>query len=200
MNVFIGIDPSVNSTGITIINDNNYCQFFIVHENKFTKKEKNAALDYCDIFHYCPYLKEHVADTNNANERELAKAHNLSNIANTILNKIEEVIRQIKTIDNIDSVTICIEGISYGSIKSSAVMDLAGLNYLIRDRLSNYVLLVTPPAEIKKFATGQGNANKNLMILTFKETFPDFELPKIDDVCDSYFMAKYAQNWYENQQ
>lgn len=54
------------------------------------------------------------------------------------------------------------EGISYGSIHSAAVMDLAGLNYLIRDRLYHHTvvgtLLVTPPAEIKKFFTGDGTA------------------------------------------
>ena len=204
MNVFIGIDPSINSTGMTIRIDTGYCRFFIIKGDKLTKKEKNAQLNNSEIFEYCLYQKENVKDTNNAHERELAKAHNLSTIADTIYNIIEELLRQFRKTSSIDSVTICMEGISYGSIHSAAVMDLAGLNYLIRDRLHHHTivgtLLVTPPAEIKRFYTGSGNANKQLMISTFKGSFPDFELPKLDDICDSEAMAKYARDWFEKNQ
>ena len=201
MNVFIGIDPSINSTGMTIRADTGFCRFFIIKGDKLTKKEKNAELDNSEIFEYCLYQKENVKDTNNAHERELAKSHNLSTIADTIYNIIEEILQQFRKTSTIDSVTICMEGISYGSIHSAAVMDLAGLNYLIRDRLHHHTvvgtLLVTPPAEIKRFYTGSGNANKLLMISTFKGSFPDFDLPKLDDICDSEAMAKYARNWFE---
>lgn len=201
MNVFIGIDPSINSTGMTIRTDTGFCRFFIIKGDKLTKKEKNAQLNNYEIFEYCLYQKENVKDTNNAHERELAKAHNLSTIADTIYNIIERFLQQFRKTSTIDSVTICMEGISYGSIHSAAVMDLAGLNYLIRDRLHHHTvvgtLLVTPPAEVKRFYTGSGNANKQLMISTFKGSFPDFDLPKIDDVCDSEGMAKYAMDWFE---
>ena len=201
MNVFIGIDPSINSTGMTIRTDTGFCRFFIIKGDKLTKKEKNAQSNNSEIFEYCLYQKENVKDTNNAHERELAKAHNLSTIADTIYNIIEEFLQQFRKTSTIDSVTICMEGISYGSIHSAAVMDLAGLNYLIRDRLHHHTivgtLLVTPPAEVKRFYTGSGNANKQLMISTFKGSFPDFDLPKIDDVCDSEGMAKYARDWFE---
>lgn len=201
MNVFIGIDPSINSTGMTIRTDTGFCRFFIIKGDKLTKKEKNAQSNNSEIFEYCLYQKENVKDTNNAHERELAKAHNLSTIADTIYNIIEELLQQFRKTGTVDSVTICMEGISYGSIHSAAVMDLAGLNYLIRDRLHHHTvvgtLLVTPPAEVKRFYTGSGNANKQLMISTFKGSFPDFDLPKIDDVCDSEGMAKYARDWFE---
>ena len=201
MNVFIGIDPSINSTGMAIRTDTGFCRFFIIKGDKLTKKEKNAQSNNSEIFEYCLYQKENVKDTNNAHERELAKAHNLSTIADTIYNIIEELLQKFRKTSTIDSVTICMEGISYGSIHSAAVMDLAGLNYLIRDRLHHHTvvgtLLVTPPAEIKRFYTGSGNANKQLMISTFKGSFPDFDLPKIDDIADSDSMAKYARNWFE---
>ena len=201
MNVFIGIDPSINSTGMTIRTDTGFCRFFIIKGDKLTKKEKNAQSDNSEIFEYCLYQKENVKDTNNAHERELAKAHNLSTIADTIYNIIEELLQKFRKTSTIDSITICMEGISYGSIHSAAVMDLAGLTYLIRDRLHHHTvvgtLLVTPPAEVKRFYTGSGNANKQLMISTFKGSFPDFDLPKIDDVCDSEGMAKYARDWFE---
>ena len=201
MNVFIGIDPSINSTGMAIRTDTGFCRFFIIKGDKLTKKEKNAQSNNSEIFEYCLYQKENVKDTNNAHERELAKAHNLSTIADTIYNIIEELLQQFRKTSTIDSVTICMEGISYGSIHSAAVMDLAGLNYLIRDRLHHHTvvgtLLVTPPAEVKRFYTGSGNANKQLMISTFKGSFPDFDLPKLDDIADSDSMAKYARNWFE---
>ena len=201
MNVFIGIDPSINSTGMTIRTDTGFCRFFIIKGDKLTKKEKNAQSNNSEIFEYCLYQKENVKDTNNAHERELAKAHNLSTIADTIYNIIEELLQKFRKTSTIGSVTICMEGISYGSIHSAAVMDLAGLNYLIRDRLHHHTvvgtLLVTPPAEVKRFYTGSGNANKQLMISTFKGSFPDFDLPKLDDIADSDSMAKYARNWFE---
>lgn len=204
MNVFIGIDPSINSTGMAIRTDTGFCRFFIIKGDNLTKKEKNAQSDNSEIFEYCLYQKENVKDTNNAHERELAKAHNLSTIADTIYNIIEELLQQFRKSSTIDSVTICMEGISYGSIHSAAVMDLAGLNYLIRDRLHHHTvvgtLLITPPAEVKRFYTGAGNANKSLMISTFKGSFPDFDLPKIDDICDSEAMSKYARNWFEKNQ
>ena len=204
MNVFIGIDPSINSTGMAIRTDTGFCRFFIIKGDKLTKKEKNAQSNNSEIFEYCLYQKENVKYTNNAHERELAKAHNLSTIADTIYNIIEELLQKFRKTSTIDSVTICMEGISYGSIHSAAVMDLAGLNYLIRDRLHHHTivgtLLVTPPAEVKRFYTGSGNANKQLMISTFKGSFPDFDLPKIDDVCDSEGMAKYARDWFEKNQ
>lgn len=201
MNVFIGIDPSINSTGMTIRTDTGFCRFFIIKGDKLTKKEKNAQSDNSEIFEYCLYQKENVKDTNNAHERELAKAHNLSTIADTIYNIIEELLRQFRKISSIDSVTICMEGISYGSTHSAAVMDLAGLNYLIRDRLHHHTvvgtLLVTPPAEIKKFFTGDGTAKKLVIINCFKQLYPNFNLPKMDDIADSYSMSKYAQKIYE---
>ena len=204
MNVFIGIDPSINSTGMSIRTDTSFCRFFIIKGDKLTKKEKTAQLENWQIFEYCLYQKENVKDTNNAHERELAKAHNLSTIADTIYNIIQKVLEQLKKSDSVDSITICMEGISYGSIHSAAVMDLAGLNYLIRDRLHHHsivgTLLVTPPAEIKRFYTGSGNANKQLMISTFKGSFPDFGLPKLDDIADSDSMSKYARNWFEKNQ
>lgn len=201
MNVFIGIDPSINSTGMTIRTDTGFCRFFIIKGDKLTKKEKNAQLNNYEIFEYCLYQKENVKDTNNAHERELAKAHNLSTIADTIYNIIEELLQQLRKTGTIDSVTICMEGISYGSIHSAAVMDLAGLNYLIRDRLHHHTvvgtLLVTPPAEIKKFFTGDGTAKKLVIINCFKQLYPNFNLPKMDDIADSYSMSKYAQKIYE---
>ena len=52
--------------------------------------------------------------------------------------------------------------------------------------------------EIKKFATGNGNANKELLLECFKATYPDFAIPKMDDIADTYFIAKYAKHYQNN--
>lgn len=194
LDVFIGIDPSINSTGMTIMNNEGYCRFFIIKGCKLTKKELKAQEQYADMFEYVLYDKQEVKDSENAHERELYKTHNLVGISDIILKTI------IENTGKADNITICMEGISYGSVKSSAVMDLAGLNYLLRDRIIKLCcdLYVCPPGEIKKYYTGSGNANKELMINTFKGTFQDFELPKIDDIVDSYAMASYAKSMFES--
>ena len=54
-------------------------------------------------------------------------------------------------------------------------------------------LIVGTPGEIKKFATGNGNANKDLILSCFKMIYPDLDLPKLDDIADAYFMGMFAK-------
>ena len=64
---------------------------------------------------------------------------------------------------------IAIEGFSYGS-KGRSVFDIAYLGWRIREDLErlkeqdNIPWLEVPPSQIKKFATGQGNANKEIIL------------------------------------
>lgn len=200
--LYVGIDPSVNSTGMTIRDDKGFVRFFIVKGGKLTKKEMKAEEENREVFSYKLYDKTDVSTAETADHREMIKAGNLRNIADTVVATIVSVMKEYNANstacdEEVDEVYVCMEGISYGSVRSSAVMDLAGLNYLIRDRLINESGItrtyIAPPAEIKKFATGSGNANKDLMIAAFAGTWPDLTLPKLDDVCDSWFMSRYAQ-------
>ena len=54
-------------------------------------------------------------------------------------------------------------------------------------------LIVGTPGEIKKFATGNGNANKDLILSCFKMIYPELDLPKLDDIADAYFMGMFAK-------
>jgi len=64
---------------------------------------------------------------------------------------------------------IVIEGFSYGS-KGRSVFDIAYLGWRIREDLErlkeqdNIPWLEVPPSQLKKFATGQGNANKEIIL------------------------------------
>lgn len=102
---------------------------------------------------------------------------------------------------------IAIEDYSMGS--KGKVFHIAENTGLLKYLLwkYHYDFITVPPTQIKKFATGKGNADKNMMAATFtKET--EINLSKImdqggkldspvTDVVDAYYIAKYARAWYE---
>ena len=201
MELFIGIDQSINSTGLTteLYNQTELIDkhFYIITGNKkMTKKESNAQSVYSE-FDYVQYDKIEIKEAKNSHEGELFKTHNLINISHTIIAIISSIINKYH---NIDTYTICMEGISYQSNNTSSLLDLAGLNYIIRYDLIRFFkdkqfdLIVAPPGEIKKFASGNGSAKKDIMISLFEASHPNLYLiPKIDDIADSYWMCEYAK-------
>lgn len=199
MELCIGIDPSMNSTGLTIIcyDDNNteiFKKFYIIKPGKLSKKEKLSELKYISFFEYKLYDKHDKSDI--LCENEIGKTKDFISVSNIIKEIIINVINNYQITDFF----VCEEGISYGSVNTKSVFDLSGLNYLIRNSILQIIknfnfgkLIIATPAQIKKFATGKGNSNKQLMIECFKNIHKDFDIPKIDDISDSYFMAQYAK-------
>lgn len=181
--IFIGIDPSLNSTGVTIIDgENKY--FYIVKPNKLSKAEETCQHAYSN-FNYVLYKKEQVNKEDKYWKKEHTKLNNILNI----VKKITEIVNSFDGIK-----TIVMEGMSYGS-RTSNLCDLSGLNYLLREAFKDDNLYIYSPGEIKKFASSNGNCNKQVMIDLFLRIFPQFSvLPKVDDVADSYFMANLATN------
>lgn len=200
MDVYIGIDPSLNSTGLCFLyydGDEKLKEYFaITKPNKLTKKEKEFDDKYL-FFDYWVYDKDDLKDIEDNITKELIKTNNYIRNAD----KIIEIIKQ-NTNQN-DTVYIVQEAISYGSsMRTKSVFDLAGLNYILRyiliylkSRYYNYDTKIAfiPPTQIKKFATGSGNCSKDTIINAFKIIYPNFDLPKIDDICDAYYMALYAK-------
>lgn len=206
MNIFVGIDPSINSTGVCILetDDNNKhvnCKFYIIKGNKLTKKESKAEDDNIKMFQYVLYdkLDTSIKNIEDYKTLEWNKTQNMINVCKCIKNI---VFKYTANHNDVLNVYICQEGISYGSIiKTKSIFDLAGLNYLLRStfinsNICNY-FVIAAPSEIKKFATGKGNASKEMMVSMFSYIFPDLQLPKIDDICDAYFMANYASKLFE---
>lgn len=197
MDIYVGIDPSINSTGVVI----KYCEnniyntnFFIIKPNKLTSKEKKIA-ETINNFKYIIYNKTDLKDYKGKNYiEEYYKTLNLLNISNVINTLILEEINKF----DIKNAYIVQEGISYGStLKTKSVFDLAGLNYLIRMNFINkehIMFWIGTPGEIKKFATGKGNANKDMMKSCFAAIHPEIIcIPKYDDLADAFFMAEYAE-------
>ena len=193
MTVYVGIDPSINSTGICIMkyDGDKLCKtrFFIVKPNKLTRKEELVNLrEFSFELYEKSSLKEIKKEDNH--EYELEKTINIMHI----VDKVFEIIK--KNTSRKDTVNIVMEGLSYGSSqRTQSIFDLAGLNYLIRNAIikSGMNLIICPPAEIKKFASGKGNSNKDIIVEAFMILFPKFSvIQKLDDLADAYFMCCYA--------
>lgn len=208
MQYFIGIDPSINSTGICIMKydgDKKIREEFVIIKpcNSNKKKEKQlskkelVAEDKIINFEYVFYDSEDLKVYIDLGDfREYWKSYNMIRCAK----KIKEIIKEY-TKDNPEHISICIEGISYGSsIRTKSIYDLAGLNYLVREKfieVEGYDFYIATPSEIKKFATGKGNNNKEIIENIFLMSHKEFNIiPKLDDIADAYFMARFSQNQY----
>ena len=93
---------------------------------------------------------------------------------------------------------IFIEGYSFGS-KGRAIFQIAENGGILKYRLTGQEYHIIPPANVKKFATGKGNADKEKMYEAFcKDTKTDlkkvFDTQKIgnpiSDIVDSFYIAK----------
>lgn len=198
--LYVGIDPSINSTGITIARYENDVEaeikFYIIKKGKLTKRE-SAANDSIDNFEYIIYNKIDLTQFKDDNHVfEYYKTKNMVEVVNTIYDLILNEVKKYSAIVN-----VVIEGISYGSsIRTKSIFDLAGLNYMIRYKLitgdiQHLNLSIATPSNIKKYATGKGNANKESIMTIFKYIFPEMQnIPKLDDIADSYFMAMFSRD------
>lgn len=89
---------------------------------------------------------------------------------------------------------ILIEGYSFGS-KGQAVLDLAEFGGILREFLTRKIeqaglpeLLEVPPAVLKKFMTGKGNADKLQVAVAIVKRY-NLELPSHDEY-DAYSLAR----------
>lgn len=176
--ILMGIDPSINSTGVCVYKDLKNIYYNIVP--KLTKKmivNKNL---------YINFIKYEKYDTKDLtySEKEDIKTTNIYNIGLQIEKLIEEYNPDI----------INMEGVAYSS--NGSVVDLAGLNYIIRvlAKKHNKNINILSPTSVKKFATGNGQAEKNIMIDAWKRldtNIDNINDLKIDDLADAYFIAHF---------
>lgn len=181
--ITMGIDPSINCTGICIYDDvlNDHTYYMIV--SKLNKKLKNFSNDKVHVIEYGKL---------ESNKGEYStKEFNKSNNVYSICTIIRDVIRQYKP----DLVQM--EGISYGSRGSSALADLAGLNFAIRMMIikESVKFNILAPTSVKKFAVGNGSAEKDVMIASWKKldrNISNISEIKIDDLADSFFIVHFV--------
>lgn len=186
----MGVDQSINSTGVCIygIGENHRFSttyYNIVPESKMTKKMKELKHKHLE---YLTYTKQ---DGDDYESKEIAKTHNIMEICK----HIESIIKKYKP------KVLVMEGVSYGSVGSASLVDLAGLNFCIRMIAikHNVEVRLASPMTVKKMATGNGGALKDEMVWAWKkcdESMMGLAGIKIDDIADAYFLARVYENDY----
>lgn len=175
----IGLDLSINSTGVCV-KDDNECRFYIIVP-KLTKKQQT---------HKIPNLKYIVYEKLDQGDDYAAKEYFKTISMLNLSSAIKSIVEQENSLKPISKATI--EGISYGS-GNGRVADLAGLNYLVRDILvtNNIPFKIISPMTNKKFAVGNGGCDKDVIVASFQKLHPEFKTTtlKIDDIADAYFLA-----------
>lgn len=175
--IAVGIDYSITSTSLVIIEDNKISSMFAIKARK--KQEVNNPL--ITLLEYPLY------------KTELERFDKLSSL---FLNFIPS---------NIDIAYL--EGYSYGPSAGMIfnIAEATGLfKYKFQKKFGKEVEIIAPTA-VKKFATGKGTAKKRQMVDMFiKNEFNIYEsfgliddgaekiVKPIDDICDAYWIAKYA--------
>lgn len=171
----IGIDPSMNSTGICINKNGKYT--FKLLATKPTKKFR-AALENTQGIDLYIVEKEPTIEGQDTTTKNI----------NHILTYIKTILAAYKP----DYVMI--EAPAFSA--SGRTSDLSGLNYAIRLECLNRDIPCHPifPTSVKKGAIGNGRATKDMIVQTWLKLFPQYshlQAHKIDDLADAYFICEY---------
>lgn len=183
--MIIGIDPSINSTGLCVWDDtetrNN---IYYIIPSKVTKKMLQFENQWVRLL---PYDKSTVTPGVTYSMKEECKFSNMYDIC-----------QRIGTIlDLFHPDKVYMEGVSYGSTGSAALVDLSMLNGMLRYVIGskNIPFEIVSPTELKKFACANGQAEKDVIIDAWKrldKNISDIKDIKVDDLADSYFLAHYS--------
>lgn len=181
--ITIGIDPSINCTGVCVHESDTNSHIYYMIVGKTTKKMSSFQHDYVRILNY----EKQDTSKGEYQDKEYNKSHNIHRICSLI-----ETI-----LDLFHPEFVQMEGVSYGSLGSAALVDLAGLNFAIRMTLLRKGIRfnVLAPTSVKKFAVGNGGAEKDVLIESWKRldrNISDITDIKVDDLADSYFIAHYT--------
>ena len=189
--VSIGIDPSINSTGVCVMGcsgtfDSIHTKYYIIG-SKPSKATVKFMDEHDDKFLFIEYGKLDYNSEKEYSVKELVKTKSMF--------KSAEALQDILTWESPDIAVM--EGVSYGSTSGASIVDLAGLNFIYRlmeiDEVQEDLVIVSP-MEIKKFATGNGGVDKDIMVKVWSlcEHIEIDPKAKIDDLADAYFMALYG--------
>ena len=187
MKLIIGIDPSFSSTGISVVKDGSLLKSYIVTHNRPKVKYTKIAERYNNIFEYVNYCYSTLSDFPEG-DPELLKTQNVIEATKTIISIILLYKNQYE-------IEVYMEGVAFSSRRTQSLVELGALNYNIRINLLKHHIpfhIITPSANKKAF-TGNGAADKELMIKTFLMLNPSYRplvgYIKMDDIADAFALA-----------
>ena len=182
----IGVDPSFSSTGIAVVENNKLIKSYIVTHNKPKVKYTKIAEQYNNIFEYVYY--EYMVPKG---DEELIKTQNIIEATKAIISIILLYKMQNYKIE------VYMEGVAFSSRRTQSLVELGALNFNIRINLIKLGIpfhIITPSANKKAF-TGNGAADKELIIKPFLMLNPDYQslvgYIKMDDIADAFAVATY---------
>jgi len=107
------------------------------------------------------------------------------------LKRIKKIVEEIEYIISEELPTIgVIEGMAFMAKNTTALVQLAALNYFTRSLLADYNVpfIIVAPTSLKKFITGNGASKKDVMLM---ETFKRYGVTILDDnENDAYGLAQ----------
>lgn len=182
--ISIGLDLSINSTGVCVYDDEAHTSEYFIVAGKMTKK---AQIAQCDFVNRMIINKLSCDSKEEYHVKEAVKTNNIYNIVCSIRSIVEKYNPHV----------VSVEGVAFNA--SGDVIGLAGLNYMVRMMLKelniNNIYIVSPTT-LKKYATGNGQATKDVMISAWnnmdKKTLSIPTCIKVDDIADAYFLARYG--------
>lgn len=180
----IGIDQSINSTSVCIIEEGKKPIYYIIVP-KMTKKMMNANHD-----RICYFTYDKIDSNLNHNIRCISEKISQI-ITNYAVSKTPRVCDKLSKTKDIE---VRMEDVALMA-KGRSIIDLSILNGYIRcelDKLGvNYKTI--PPTQWKKELLGNGAANKEIIIYNWSkldsDAYNQVKDVKCDDVADSYFIA-----------
>lgn len=183
--MIIGIDPSINNTGVCVWDNRNDRHIYYLISSKITKKMSELNNQYINLI---SYDKKDSKDKEYSIKEEI-KFDNIYNISKNIG----------LLLDKYMPTQVYMEGVSYGSTGSAALVDLSFLNACIRMELKKRDIRfsIISPTSLKKFACANGQVEKDVIIDAWKrldKNISGVNNIKIDDLADSYFLAHYLPN------
>jgi len=197
MSIYIGIDQSVNSTGVTVIDGDN-TRFYLVKSKPLTKREAIAA-DSISCMRCIVYQKLERDNGDSYTTSEMKKLKNHIEISNIISSIVTESAK------GGEETYIAMEGVSFGSTSTNSIVDLAMLSAVIRCKILEIAdksngkmsLHILTPSEVKKFASGNGTASKEILSKMFLSLFSKLSaIKKVDDLADSFWIASYIREMH----
>ena len=111
-------------------------------------------------------------------------------------NNLDELKRLSYIRDSIDISGVdvaVIEGLAFSVRNSTALVQLSGLNYLVREMLhkNKIPFIIVAPTSLKKFATNKGNCQKDeVMLACYKRWHVTF---KDNNISDAYILARIGE-------